>query len=156
PSGLEYFAAPRGDPLQLELRVIAVGDGTAFDRNKICGAVAQFLEGFVDVSVLDLDMLDLDFEVLLLSQLEFRQHLEGRAKLHWAGLGKIHLVDLRLRHRYHLIFAHRAFNLIGYQRLQYLGLDVFSESPADQRPRRLPGAESRHTRHARKFPRHSL
>jgi len=42
--GFENFAAARRDSFQLELRVIAVGDGTPFDGNEVRGAVAQFFE----------------------------------------------------------------------------------------------------------------
>ena len=154
--GFEHFAATRGNALQLELRVIPIGDGPALDGDEVCGAVAQLFERLVHVGVLDLDVVDLDLEVLILSQIELRQHLEGRAKLHRPSLGKIHLVDLRLRNRHHLVFAHRAINLGGDQRLQHFALDVVGESAPDQRHGRLPGTESRHARHARKFPRHAF
>ncbi len=152
----ERLAAARRDAFQFELGVIAVGDGPAFDGNKVGGAVAQFFNGLIDVGVLDLEVLDFDFQVLILSQLEFGQDLERGAEFHRPCFREVHLIDLRLRHRHQLVFGDGALDLLGHERLQHFALDVVGKPAADQRDRRLPGPKSRDARHARKFLGHAF
>src|ERR1019366_4389087 len=153
---LERFAAPSRHALQFKLGVIAVGDRAGFDRNKCCGAVTQLLNRLIDLGVPDFEVIDFHFEVFILSEVELWQHLERRAELHRSAFREVYLVDFRPRHGHHFVFGYRALDLLGHQRLQHFALDVFGEPAADQRHRRLPRAESRHARHAGKFPGHAF
>ena len=76
--GLQRFAAVGGRAHQLQLRVIALGDGAPLDGHERRRALARLLKRLLDVRVGDLGGFDFDFQVLVFAQLELRQHLEDR------------------------------------------------------------------------------
>ncbi len=110
----------------------------------------------VDLLVADLDLVHLDVQILVIAQLEFRQHLENGAELQRLAFLELNVVHFRARHRNHLFLVERLLEIFRHERLHDFALDVFGEPAADQRDGRLPGTESRDAGDARDVARHLL
>ena len=91
--GFERFAAALRHAGKFHQRVIAVFRRAAFDGNKRGGALAHFLDRLVDFRVARLDVVDFNFQVFVIAQLEFRQHFEHRAEFQRPAFLEINFVD---------------------------------------------------------------
>src|SRR5207302_1393644 len=97
-----------------------------------------------------------EFKTLIASQLEFRHHLEHRAKLHRLAFIEVQLLHFRLRNRREFLLRQGLFHALRHKRLQHFALNVVRESAANQRNGRLPAPESRNRGQARELFRHAL
>ena len=95
--GLERFAAAFGRADQLELDVVAVLRGAAFDGSECGGAFAHFFESFGDVVVGDVHGGHFELQIFVIAELKFGKHFEDRAEFQRLAFVKIELFDLRLR-----------------------------------------------------------
>jgi len=86
-----------GRAYQLDLRVVAIGQGPALHGCKRRGPLAHFRDGLVHVRVGHPGGIHLYLQVLVRAQLNFRQDFEDGAKFQRPVLRVIHLVHVRLR-----------------------------------------------------------
>ncbi len=138
------------------MHIVAVLDDAPFDRGKRRRPLAHLFESLRNVRVGDIHRGHFDREALVIPKLEFREDFEDGAELQRLALGKIELLNLRLRNGCPLLFRDGFFDALWYERLQHFALDIFRESPANQRDRRFARPESWHACDTRKFLGHAL
>ncbi len=153
---LQRFAATLRRSDQFQLHEVVVFHGPAFDRRKRRRPFAGFFQGLRDVFIRNFHRRHFNFKILVIAQLEFRQHFKHRAELHGLTLVVVELVHLRLRHRRQLLFRHRFFHGLWHKRLQYFAFDFFRKTLLDQGNRSFSWAETRHARHAHQFLRYFI
>ena len=154
--GLDGLAFAFGLAFDLDLDVVVLLRGAAFDWRECSGALAHFFESLRDIVVGDVHRRHFDVEIFVVAELKFGEHFEDGAEFQRLAFGEVELFDLRLRNRRQLLLDDGFLDGFGDERLKDFALDVFGEALADQRDRRFAGAEAGDARELREFFRDTL
>src|ERR1700722_1994705 len=146
--GFDRLAFAHRSAVQFHQHKIPIFGWPVLDRNESRRAFTHFFDRFVYLRFAGLDRIDLHFQVLVLAQLKFGKNLKNRPEFQRLALFEFDLIDLGTRDRRQLLFVESLLQIFGNQRLQDFALNVRSELAADDRHRRLAGAESGNARHA--------
>ena len=81
-------------------------------------------------------------EILVIAQLEFRQHFEHRAEFQRLAFLEFDFVHFRARDGNEFLLVERLFEIFRHERLHHFALNVVGETAAHQCHGRLAGTES--------------
>ena len=126
--------------------MIIVGGGTICHHLEGRRALAQFLNGFVDVGVGDGCLLLFDFKFLVGLQLKVRINLEGCLAGERLFILEFQVFKLRLADDLPLLFFYRGLEKARNQGLGYFTANVALKMPADQRNWSVTGTKARNAR----------
>ena len=143
---LQRIAAAFRRAQQFHLRKVAVLNRPPLHWRERGRALPHFLERLRRVLVGNVHRRHFERQVLVIAQLELRQHFKDGAKLQRLAFVEIQLVHLRLRNRRQFLLRYRFLHALRHQRLQHFSLDVFGKLPPDQRNWGFATPESRHVR----------
>ena len=73
----------------------------------------------------------MNFQILVIAQLEFRQHFEDRAELQRLAFFELDFIHFGASDRDQFFLVERFLEVFGHERLHHFALNIFGEAAAD-------------------------
>src|ERR1700730_8195317 len=116
--GLDGIATSDRGARQLDKNVIAILCGAALHRNERRGTLPHLFEGFFYLRVADFNLIDLDLEVFVIAELEFRKDFKNRAEAQRLAFLAVDVIHFGASDRNKLLLIESLLKMLWDKRLK--------------------------------------